>query len=557
MAFRAAPAHSRHQHYSTSTTTAAPQAQQHWYPVGCVVMAMWLRQVLALLVAVLAGAVVEPGETAATVAEEHAEEHAAEEPGGTAAGVGAVDAGAEPALADVDEVAAAILDESERLAREDEVRMEVERRRLEEHAAEERRREERRAAQRQEREACELQSRARWKEAESARLRQQVELELQPVLEEEVQRRVQAQLQAATTEEAQIPFLVRSLAVLMELLQELRQDRQAQAERQEALLSQLMNLLSETQGSHAKMIGELTSLTGRQISAEMARGAPSTPGTGRTSAPSTPLPRCGKCHNCLIRAENARSRLPCTSFTQSSLPRTPKPKTEPKAKSEPKAEPKAEPKQKERDEQKAKRKDKKRKKSTDAPDQYPLGGKKPGDDPDGGDYGDLAVLHLKLVGLFLSLPFASEPPCSLALFRGSVCTLQSDAARRVQQRLETGGKPTLRVDLNPDGTLFVALDMAVSDIPSVRGVFHISVGQFRFDNRISIIQLLDSLTWQVAWWSDWLDWIDLEPYGRGLHFGVCPTTPWSALFAAAAAHMAFGCQPCDLRQRHRDPLCGQ
>ena len=99
----------------------------------------------------------------------------------------------------------------------------------------------------------------------------------------------------------------------------------------------------------------------------------------------------------------------------------------------------------------------------------------------------------------------------------------------MQQRLETGGKPTLRVDLNPDGTLFVALDMAVSDIPSVRGVFHISVGQFRFDNRISIIQLLDSLTWQVAWWSDWLDWIDLEPYGRGLHFGVCPTTPWYLL----------------------------
>eukprot|EP00439_Symbiodinium_sp_Y106_P033832 s7432_g4.t1 len=122
-------------------------------------------------------------------------------------------------------------------------------------------------------------------------------------------------------------------------------------------------------------------------------------------------------------------------------------------------------------------------------------------------------------GGFASLPVREAPFLHFKATQLVVCS---------KRRLEAG-KPTLRLDLNPDGAVFVALDLTIPAIPSVRGQFHISIGQFKFDRRVSLIQLVERLQWQTEWWTSVCQWIELEPFGRGLHYGVLASTPFYLL----------------------------
>ena len=160
---------------------------------------------------------------------------------------------------------------------------------------------------------------------------------MQPVMEEEIRRRVQLQLESARSEELQNPFLVRALAVLIELLQEARQDRLlSQADRQDGILRQLMNALAETQNAHSRMLNEIATILGQQMASQMASGtrpppkpepAPggSSAGVAGALTPSVlfrniprndqgKLVRCGKCHGCYIVATNSRSRAHCEQW---------------------------------------------------------------------------------------------------------------------------------------------------------------------------------------------------------------------------------------------------
>ena len=91
-------------------------------------------------------------------------------------------------------------------------------------------------------------------------------------------------------------------------------------------------------------------------------------------------------------------------------------------------------------------------------------------------------------GGFASLPAREAPFLHFKATQLVVC----------RRRLEAG-KPTLRLDLNPDGR------------------------QFRFVKRVSMIQLLDSLTWQVLWYPD----------GRGLQAKIgnplIPSSLWCSV----------------------------
>ena len=133
-------------------------------------------------------------------------------------------------------------------------------------------------------------------------------------------------------------------------------------------------------------------------------------------------------------------------------------------------------------------------------------------------------------------PPKSEPPCQLGMPHRATLQPRTGALCRRRQPISA---IELRVLANPDGTLFVYLEISVPGIPSVRSdLHHVSVGEVRATQRVELTQLIPWLQETVEYRRAQLAGVTLEPFGKGLHFAIPWEDPVAQLVLRLRANLA-------------------
>ena len=127
-----------------------------------------------------------------------------------------------------------------------------------------------------------------------------------------------------------------------------------------------------------------------------------------------------------------------------------------------------------------------------------------------------------------TLPTGDAPQCHFAATHRAVC-----------RRRQPISAIELRVLANPDGTLFVYLEISVRGIPSVRSdLHHVSVGEVRATQRVELTHLIPWLQETVEYRRAQLAGVTLEPFGKGLHFAIPWEDPVAQLVLRLRANLA-------------------